>query len=109
MEFDKEEVKMRSALYKKKSKLRELVLQQDWKKDGFMLLGGKRVDYITSEKIIRNFAPLLPKVGLELECGFDEPKRMDPFGQRAEEHWVASFHVRYVDIDTGYMTDAYRS
>ena len=108
MEFDKEEVKMRSALYKKKSKLRELVLQQDWKKDGFMLLGGKRVDYITSEKIIRNFAPLLPKVGLELECGFDEPKRMDPFGQRAEEHWVASFHVRYVDIDTGYMTEVNR-
>ena len=104
MEIDKEEIKYRAALYKKKSKLREEVLKCDWKKDGYMLLGGKRVEYITSEKIVRNFAPLLSKVGLEIECGFDEPQRLDPFGDRKEEHWLSSFTVRYVDIDTGFMT-----
>lgn len=104
MDIDKEEIKYRAALYKKKSKLREEVLKCDWKKDGYMLLGGKRVEYITSEKIVRNFAPLLTKVGLEIECGFDEPRRLDPFGDRREEHWLATFTVRYVDIDTGFMT-----
>ena len=104
MEIDKEEIKYRAALYKKKSKLREEVLKCDWKKDGYMLLGGKRVEYITSEKIVRNFAPLLSKVGLEIECGFEEPQRLDPFGDRREEHWLATFIVRYVDVDTGFMT-----
>ena len=104
MEFDKEEIKFRSALYKKKNKLRELMLKCDWKKDGYMLLGGKRVDYITSEKIVRNFAPLLTQVGLEIECGFKDPVRLDPFGSRAEEHWVSTFYVQYIDIDTGYAT-----
>ena len=96
--------KDQSKLYKKKSKLRELVLKCDWKKDGFMLLGGKRVEYITSEKVIRNFAPLLPQVGLEIITTFGEPKRLDPFGSRAEEHWLASYTVQYVDIDTGACT-----
>lgn len=104
MEIDKEEIKYRAALYKKKSKLREEVLKCDWKKDGYMLLGGKRVEYITSEKIVRNFAPLLSKVGLEIECGFEEPQRLDPFGDRREEHWLSTFVVRYVDVDTGFMT-----
>lgn len=104
MDFDKEDIKNRSALYKKKSKLRELVLKCDWKKDGFMLLGGKRIDYITSEKVVRNFAPLLTQVGLEIECGFKEPVRLAPFGQRAEEHWMSTFYVQYVDVDTGYAT-----
>lgn len=104
MEIDKEEIKYRAALYKKKSKLREEVLKCDWKKDGYMLLGGKRVEYITSEKIVRNFAPLLSKVGLEIECGFEEPQRLDPFGDRREEHWLSTFTVRYVDVDTGFMT-----
>ncbi len=104
MEFDKEEIKYRSALYKKKNKLRELMMKCDWKKDGFMLLGGKRVDYITSEKIVRNFAPLLTQVGLEIECGFKDPVRLDPFGSRAEEHWVSTFYVQYIDVDTGYAT-----
>lgn len=104
MEFDKEEIKNRSALYKKKNKLRELVLKCDWKKDGFMLLGGKRIDYITSEKVVRNFAPLLTQVGLEIECGFKDPVRLDPFGSRAEEHWLSTFYVQYVDVDTGYAT-----
>lgn len=104
METDKEEIKYRSALYKKKNKLRELMMKCDWKKDGFMLLGGKRVDYITSEKIVRNFAPLLTQVGLEIECGFKDPVRLDPFGSRAEEHWVSTFYIQYIDIDTGYAT-----
>ncbi len=104
MNSDNEEIKNRAALYKKKNKLREMMMKCDWKKDGYMLLGGKRVDYITSEKIIRNFAPLLTQVGLELECGFDVPTRLEQFGSRGEEHWMVGFNVRYVDVDTGYMT-----
>lgn len=93
-----------AKLYQKKSKLRELVLQCDWKKDGKMLLGGKMVEYISASKVARNFAPLLVKVGLEIETRFGEPVRHPPIGQKGEEHWTVPFMVSYVDIDTGVST-----
>ena len=104
MEDEKKYFENQAKLYKKKSKLRELVLQCDWKKDGYMLLGGKRVEYISAAKVARNFAPLLPKVGLEIITQFGEPTHYEPVGQKGEEHFVIPFMVCYVDTDTGAST-----
>lgn len=101
MEDQEKYYKNQAKIYQKKSKLRELVLQCDWKKDGFMLLSGKRVEYISAAKVARNFAPLLPKVGLEIITQFGEPVHYDPVGQKGEEHFVVPFTVSYVDIETG--------
>ena len=104
MENEKEYFEKQAKLYQKKSKLRELVLQCDWKKDGYMLLGGKRVEYISAAKVARNFAPLLPKVGLEIITNFGEPTHYEPVGQKGEEHFVIPFNVCYVDTETGAST-----
>lgn len=104
MEDQKEYYKNQAKLYQKKSKLRELVLQCDWKKDGKMLLGGKMVEYISAAKVARNFAPLLPKVGLEIATQFGEPIRHPPVGQKGEEHWTIPFIVTYIDTETGVGT-----
>ena len=101
MEDQEKYYKNQAKIYQKKSKLRELVLQCDWKKDGFMLLSGKRVEYISAAKVARNFAPLLPKVGLEIITNFGEPVRYEPVGQKGEEHFVVPFTVCYVDVETG--------
>ena len=94
----------RIRFYQKKNKLREMVLKCDWKKDGAMVLGGRKVEYLSAGKVTRNFSPLLSKVGMEIECGFKQPVHMEPFGQKGEEHWVVEFYVSYIDIETGYQS-----
>lgn len=91
------------AYYKKLNKLREMTLTCDFTKDKTLSgLGPKPVPYLSAGKIRQQFAPLFSQVGLELETSFTDVKELPVLGSRGMQHWLVTFTVRFVDVDTGY-------
>jgi len=91
------------AYYKKVNKLREMTLTCDFTKDKTLSgLGPKPVPYLSAGKIRQQFAPLFSQVGLELETSFTDVKELPALGSRGMQHWLVTFTVRFIDVDTGY-------
>ncbi len=91
------------AYYKKLNKLRETLLTCDFSKDKNLTgLGPKPVPYLSAGKIRQQFAPLFSQVGLEFEPSFTEVKELPVLGSRGMQHWLVTFTVRFIDVDTGY-------
>lgn len=91
------------AYYKKMSKLREMTLTCDFTKDKTLTgLGAKPIPYLSAGKIRQQFAPLFSQVGLELETSFTDVKELPALGSKGMQHWLVTFTVRFIDVDTGY-------
>lgn len=90
--------------YKKFNELRSDVIQQDWTKDKKMVSPGMYYDYLSADKVKQKMSPIFTRHGLEYTLSVDEPKLLDPLGQKGLQHWLSSVNVTYIDIETGYMT-----
>lgn len=97
--MSEENFEQRAQLYKKLNAFRADVIQCDWKDDKMVSLGGKGgYPYLSSDKIIKNLAPLLVKHGIELDVEYSEltnyPKDVN--------HWSVKATIFLTDVDTGY-------
>ena len=97
-----ENFEMKASLYKKMNAFRADVIQCDWKDDKMVSLGGtKGYPYLSSDKIIKNLAPLLVKHGIELDVEFGE---LTSCNREGMNHWTLKATVRFTDVETGYST-----
>lgn len=94
----------KAQLYKKLNAFRADVIQCDWKDDKMVSLGGnKGYPYLSSDKIIKNLAPLLVKHGIELDVEYSELASHEKDGVF---HWTIKATVYFTDVDTGYSTSS---
>ena len=92
----------KAQLYKKLNAFRADVIQCDWKDDKMVSLGGtKGYPYLSSDKIIKNLAPLLVKHGIELDVEYSDLTNHDRNGGN---HWTIKATVFLTDVDTGFTT-----
>lgn len=85
---------------KKMNLLRQEVVKQNWTPDSTMVLQGRKIPYISINKVKANLAPALAKVGVELNLFYDSPTRMPGIGQMSQ-HWMVTLYGRFIDCETG--------
>lgn len=100
--MNEENSEQRAALYKKLNAFRADVIQCDWKDDKMVSLGGpKGYPYLSSDKIIKNLAPLLVKHGVELDVEYSD---LTDYSKDGTRHWSVKATIFLTDVDTGYTT-----
>ena len=96
------DMECRAALYKKLNAFRADVIQCDWKDDKMVSLGGaKGYPYLSSDKIIKNLAPLLVKHGIELDVEFSD---LVNAAREGSSHWTVKASITFTDVETGFTT-----
>lgn len=92
-----------AAFYTKLSALRADVHSRDWADDKILSYGrsGGGYGYITTDKIVKQIAPLIPKHGLELEVEYSDLRELKVCGTQ-EQHYLVTLKVTLIDIDTGF-------
>lgn len=97
-----EDMEIRSKFYTKLSNMRADVNSLDWSKDALLAMpGGRGYQYLSSDKIKRNLAPLFPKHGLEFDQNVVAVEQFPAIGSMSQ-HWVVTMEIVLTDIDTGY-------
>lgn len=100
--MNEENFELRAKFYKKLNAFRADVIQCDWKDDKTVSLGGtKGYPYLSSDKIIKNLAPLLVKHGVELDVEYSD---LTDYTKDGTRHWSVKATIFLTDVDTGYTT-----
>lgn len=93
MEFD-------PRIMQKMNLLRQEVVKLNWVPDGMMVVQGRSVSYITINKVKANLAPVLAKVGVELNLFYDAPEKLPGIGNMSQQ-WKIALYGRFIDCESG--------
>lgn len=93
MEFD-------PRIMQKMNLLRQEVVKLNWVPDGIMTVQGRSVSYITINKVKANLAPVLAKVGVELNLFYDAPEKLPGIGNMTQQ-WKVVLYGRFIDCESG--------
>lgn len=87
-------------LWMKISAMRKEFVSLDWKKDGFVAFGKSNFNYLSTDKIKANLAPIFAKHNLDLNIVFREPTKLDAVGAMSQ-HWMVTLDATIVDLESG--------